>query len=172
MFKSTNIYILFIALFIHKNMSSQVAGISTDVFVNIVYKQLLGEVKSLALKDAATFGSALAIDQAIGYEANSIVVPNPFITAQGVILSEFIYDDSMGYIEEKYPLIPKIGYENNNAFGNVLTREIFKRKLTKEKENIDNYVNPLNPISEGERIYLILSAIENVIETTLENEGL
>ena len=86
--------------------------------------------------------------------------------ANGTTFSNNVYD-SMGYIHTKYPVL---NLNPGDTFRNLIIRRRYSTKLNREKKRIENYVNPDNPIPEGERIYLILSTIENVLNITLHNE--
>ena len=77
--------------------------------------------------------------------------------------------NSYGYIQEKYPIINPLS--PSSAFKNSLIRMRFYKKFNDESKKIDNYLNSANPIPEGERILLILTSLENVINITLENEA-
>jgi hypothetical protein len=76
--------------------------------------------------------------------------------------------DSYGYIQEKYPIINL--FNPTDLVRNKIIRLRFQNKLRNETSNINNYLNPINPISEGERILLVLASLENVINIVLENE--
>jgi hypothetical protein len=75
---------------------------------------------------------------------------------------------SYGYIEEKYPIINPLS--PSSVYKNTIIRMRFYKKFTNESERIDSYLNSDNPIPEGERLLLILTSLENVINITLENE--
>jgi|GEM_PF-5080886 len=103
----------------------------------------------------------------VDYELHAIErMHNDFVMLEQDLV-DFIYVTSYGYIKVKFPLIPKVGYENKNAFGNVLTRALFLKKLQFEKQNIKNYLAADNPITEGQRVYNALCAINNIMITTL-----
>ena len=77
--------------------------------------------------------------------------------------------NSYAYIQKKYPVVKKVA-NPNDAFRNQVIRLRFYKKLNAESKKIGDYLNRGNPIPEGERILLILTALENVINITLENE--
>ncbi|MEE1964582.1 hypothetical protein V1387_17980 [Allomuricauda taeanensis] len=76
--------------------------------------------------------------------------------------------NSYGYIEKKYPIINI--FNPTDLIKNEMVRLRYQKKLSYEGRRINDYLNPYNPISEGERILLILSSLENVINLVLENE--
>ena len=76
--------------------------------------------------------------------------------------------NSYGYIKKKYPVINPIN--PGDVFRNKIIRTRFFNKLNKESNLINDYLSKDNPIPEGERILLVLNALENVIKITLENE--
>ncbi|UOB18429.1 hypothetical protein [Abyssalbus ytuae] len=77
--------------------------------------------------------------------------------------------NSYGYIKKRYPLINAMS--PSTTVKNKIIRLRYYKKLKSEKEKISDYLNASNPIPEGERILLILMAMENVINITLENEN-
>lgn len=73
----------------------------------------------------------------------------------------------MGYINSKYPIL---NLNPGDSFRNLIIRRRYSTKLNREKKRVEKYANTDNPIPEGERIYLMLSTIENVLNITLQNE--
>ncbi len=84
----------------------------------------------------------------------------------GTTFSNNVYQ-SMGYINSKYPLI---NLNPGDSFRNLYIRTRYSIRLNQEKKRVENYVNTDNPIPEGERIYLILSTIENVLKIAIQDE--
>jgi hypothetical protein len=76
--------------------------------------------------------------------------------------------NSYGYIEKKYPIINPLS--PSDLVRNKVIRMRFFKKLNHENSMVDDYLNPMNPIPEGERILLVLSSLENVINIVLANE--
>ncbi|GAA4277186.1 hypothetical protein [Aquimarina mytili] len=75
---------------------------------------------------------------------------------------------SYGYIEKRYPIINLTS--PSDVFRNTRIRWRYRKKLFAESQKVDHYLNRRNPIPEGERVLLVLTALENVINITLENE--
>lgn len=71
-----------------------------------------------------------------------------------------------GYLKKKYPILNPI--YPRHAIKNKLKRTRFFRRLSAESSKIKDYMNLRNPIPEGERILLTLTALENAINITLE----
>lgn len=84
----------------------------------------------------------------------------------GTTFSNNTYE-SMGYINSKYPIL---NLNPGDSFRNLIIRRRYSTKLNREKKRVEKYANTDNPIPEGERIYLMLSTIENVLNITLQNE--
>ncbi len=78
--------------------------------------------------------------------------------------------NSYGYIKKKYPVANPLNPNPKDALRNSFIRNRFYKKLNKEGDNIDAYLDYDNPVPEGERILLILKSLQNVINITLENE--
>ncbi len=75
--------------------------------------------------------------------------------------------NSYGYIQEKYPIINPLS--PSSVVRNTVTRARFRKKLNKERDKMMKYLDKNNPIPEGERVFLVLSTLESVINLTLEN---
>lgn len=170
-FKTVN-YIFWILFVTSQHGWSQIPipmpGNTTDLLAVPSYtKEKTNNFLMMGIDAAGATAFGLTYD-AIHHEYNSLTSLHSDFALQKAALTRFIYNDSYGYIKLKYPLIPRIGYENNNAFGNVLTRVLFLNKLRLEKQNINNYCAGDNPITEGQRIFLSLCSVQNVLRTILE----
>ena len=88
-------------------------------------------------------------------------------------VKNFIDITTRNYMQTKlYPLNPLLlSYASNVSLGNVFVRRRLNNRYNKEIENIDNYFNALNPLTEGERMYLTVSAIYDVLQITLEGDN-
>lgn len=75
--------------------------------------------------------------------------------------------NSYGYLTYKYPIIH---FNPRTVAKNKLTRIRLRMKLTKESNMIGEYLNPNLPIPEGQRILLVLMALDRAIKITLEDE--
>ncbi len=83
-------------------------------------------------------------------------------------IGRFVKKSSHDFIKVKYPLLKP---RNSDEFlKNSLIQLRFKRKFDKEGQNVKNYLSSNIAIAEGERLYLVLSSIENVIKIAIENE--
>ncbi len=81
---------------------------------------------------------------------------------------------SKKYFEKKYPILNPVGLiqgsGGRNFAKNAIIRSRYNYKIRKESRLINNYLNVDNPMSEGQRIFLTLSAVKKAIKITLEND--
>lgn len=75
--------------------------------------------------------------------------------------------NSYGYVKKKYPILD---LTPSSIFKNKVIRTRIYLRLKTERNKIRDYLNPNNPMPEGERVLNILRSLENVINITLENE--
>ncbi|MBQ4820588.1 hypothetical protein [Aquimarina sp. MMG016] len=131
--------------------------------------------KLLATTGATTLSDQLLVNRWVN-QNRELISYNPTLlsTTNAIIFSGFVDGvnfnpvrgyNSYGYIQRRYSLI-----NPTKVATNLVIRRRFQKKFLKEKELILNYLRPDNPIPEGERQLLILSALEKVINITLENE--
>lgn len=92
------------------------------------------------------------------------------------ILSGYFSDtyghNSYGYVKKKYPTLlgnPFLALTPSAIFKNKVIRTRIYLRLKTERNKIREYLNPDNPMPEGERVLNILRSLENVINITLEN---
>lgn len=131
---------------------------------------------TVGLNTASTTEFTNTIDQQFKELSTiSISLQNRSIWLQNFVKGEAFRPgsySSYGYIQEKYP----VNLINaNDVFRNGIIRLRYRRKLIAEANKISDYLNVRNPVTrnpipEGERVLLILNALENVINLTLENE--
>ena len=107
-------------------------------------------------------------------ENNELGEIHPILRAKQGYLERFVLRDSQKYIKNKYRkltprqlLLPSVKTE---FLKNTNIQLRLNRKLVVERKNIANYLHPENYMTEGDRIYLLLNALEKVIQITLENE--
>lgn len=74
--------------------------------------------------------------------------------------------NSYGYVKKKYPIL---ALTPSSIFKNKVIRTRIYLRLKTERNKIRDYLNPDNPMPEGERVLNILRSLENVINITLEN---
>lgn len=86
----------------------------------------------------------------------------------GSSFNEKLGYDSYGYVRMKYPIVHPNPKE---VFRNKIIRLRYFKKLRKERLRVADYLNLTNPIPEGERILLVLSTMEKVIDIVLEHES-
>lgn len=127
-------------------------------------------VASVSASTAAVIGLTNIIDA----QYEELYEISPFLAAREWEIRDFILGgdfktsdyDSYGYIKKKYPIVDLTG----DIVENKIIRTRLYMRLRTERDKVDDYLNFMNPIPEGERILLILDALENVINTALENE--
>lgn len=120
----------------------------------------------------ATLGM-FPVAETLDWELNSITQMHTEIITLGESVIEFIDNECVDYVTTQYPLLDAEifgGYRSVMHLGNKKKQDLFLNKFELEKQNIENYINVENPISEGERILLMLSAIEDIMITCLEQE--
>ncbi|GAA0716339.1 hypothetical protein GCM10009430_11950 [Aquimarina litoralis] len=157
-------------------ISWTVPGWSPDLLSQSSYNRINLINGTLNTQELARAGSTRIFTAPINDQLTELTSYNPAFGIQLVSLKNFISGstfssvtgyNSYGYIKKKYPLNPAFG---NDTFKNGVIQLRFKRKLESESQKLSDYLNPINPIPEGERVLLILTALENVINLTLENE--
>lgn len=132
---------------------------------------------SVAASSAAVAGFNRVMDDGF-WELKTF---SPSLGTVGVAIQNFIISpgfnpalryNSYGYILKKYPVLLDgvFPVTPGNSIKNMVIRKRLLLRLRAEQKTIIDYLNPLNPIAEGERILLMLEALENVITITLENE--
>ncbi len=63
------------------------------------------------------------------------------------------------------------GMKGRNFSKTSIITARYNYKIKKENDYIDNYLDADNPMSEGQRFFLTLSAIKNILKITLENDS-
>jgi hypothetical protein len=99
-------------------------------------------------------------------------------TLEQMVLPIFYYlrEDAKKYFYSKYPIDVSSLYDKS-LFRNAKIQTRFHKKLEDEKINIANYLGTVKAdapnelyLSEGDRILLTLTALQNIIKFTLEHE--
>lgn len=153
----------------------KVGLIGLPLFPNC-YKKINTSNLNIGIETAANLANVEVLTSVIDAQHEELFSINPFLRKEYWEIKKFILGpafsynwgyNSYGYIKKKYPIInpnPK------TVFKNTVIRARFFRKLEDEASKIDNYLNTRYPIPEGERILLILNALENVINITIKHE--
>ncbi|WP_405208497.1 hypothetical protein [Aquimarina sp. LLG6339-5] len=174
-------HIFFLVVFYSVNaqitISWTVPGWSPDLLSQSSYNRINLINRTLNTQELARAGSTRVFTAPINDQLTELTSYNPAFGIQLVSLKNFISGstfssvtgyNSYGYIKKKYPLNPAYG---NDTFKNGVIQLRFKSKLESESQKLSDYLNIANPIPEGERVLLILTTLENVINLTLENES-
>jgi hypothetical protein len=132
----------------------------------------------LATQELGNKGNIAILTPIFNTQLKELTSLHANFTAQERLLKTFINStafsrsrgfNSFGYIRKKYPIINPLN--PTAAFQNKIIQLRFSRKLKTEKNKILDYLDKDNPMPEGERVLLVLTALENVINLTLENEN-
>ncbi len=147
----------------------------TDVLSQKQYDELLAHNLAMSALEAKIKAAVIALTGEQNEQLTELMGLNPLLVVKGVLIYNFIISanfgsatgyNSYGYVKKKYPIID---LTPGAIFKNKIKRTRIFVRLRKESENVVDYLNVANPIPEGERILLIMSALENVIDITLEN---
>jgi len=164
-------YLVFCLFFftIQGVFSQTASGTSHDEWAQDGYDELVANGRPMAAHDAASKILLDSIAEIISKEHSSLTtMSNDFILQRFKVIN-FIDVTSKGYFNSLYPLVSLPGYGNGNSLGNIVVRNRYKKKIDLEKENVIDYFNVNNPISEGDRLLLLLGAMETIVRRTLEN---
>lgn len=133
----------------HTTMSGYAATNATAVktFTDIIKKQL---------KDLKTVSYAL---QSQRLPVENFILSSSFSSTLGY--------NSYGYIKKKYPILALTPID---IFKNKVIRTRLYMRLKIERNRVQDYLDVSNPMPEGQRILLILTSLDKVINIALENE--
>lgn len=120
---------------------------TVETFTNLIKKQL---------KDLKTVSSAL---QSQRLPVENFILSSSFSSTLGY--------NSYGYIKKKYPILALTPID---ILKNKVIRTRLYVRLKTERNMVRDYLNPSNPMPEGQRILLVLTSLDKVINTALENE--
>jgi hypothetical protein len=149
----------------------------TDALSQSSYEKINTHNTTIKSYRAANFQTSEVIENVISTQYNELTHIHSSIKSQLYKINNFIKGStfnsalgycSYGYIQEKYPIINALS--PSSIYKNTIIRARYYKKFNTESELISQYLNKTNPISEGERVLLILNSLENVINITLENE--
>lgn len=149
---------------------------ASDVLSQTSYNRI--NTRNIAMTTSATTSAATvaAFTKVINDQLTELIVFSPSLAVSGGLIQNFIISskfssalgyNSYGYILKKYPILNV--YPSNIIRNKIIRLRLFAR-LAAERDKVLEYLNPANPIPEGERILLMLESLENVINITLENE--
>jgi len=180
---------LLIIIYIWLNVSGLSAQLFGTIIIPVskndqlskkVYRQIRNENKKIAtITGVESFGVIPNIpnssawylemsERAVSYEYDKINSISKSLYNQGNSVKKFLSNECKIFINKKYPIINPIG---GTLFKNIAIRNRFRKKISKEKWFIDSYLSKDIYLSEGQRILLILSSIENTLNITLGNEN-
>ncbi len=147
-----------------------------DILSQSAYDNINASNVILDTQEAGNKASIALLTPIFNEQLQELTTYNPLFEAQETVLKNFVSGSSFnstrgynsyGYIQEKYPLNP---LHATDVLKNTVIRLRYKIKLNAERDRISDYLNFANPIPEGERVLLLLTTLENVINLTLENE--
>lgn len=170
-----NIIALMVVLSMSKSLCAQsvvtIPVSLNDTWSNNSYKHITKnneQILAHQTKQAAVIATTKAVMKAQNRELYTI---NPYLRSQKNLIKKYIELECKKYIRFRYPAVSKIsGIPASVETKNLIIRNRFMKKFNKEKDMIDNYLEPKNFMSEGKRLYLTLNLLENLIDITLENE--
>ncbi len=150
------------------NITITIPTYKNDMFSKKAYSEISKENRNIATKTATSVWYSGMLQRAVDYEYLKLKSITPSLVGNGNSVKFFIQKTSYSYIEKKYPISNPV---NATLFKNIAIRNRFRKKFLKEKLLIDNYLSGDIYLSEGERIFLFMASLENVINITLENES-
>jgi len=147
-----------------------VPGVWVDVATLPLYPALINEA---AQTTATTLEKGVhfeGVKQTITRELKEITEISASLRYNTMPIKNFIRLKSYNFIKTKYSINPLVIPSNSTIIRNTATRLRFKIKLNAEQKKVDSYLSSTNYMSEGERILMTLTSLENVIKTSLEND--
>ncbi|KAA1242582.1 hypothetical protein [Aquimarina sp. RZ0] len=132
------------------------------------YKSIEHSNKEATKSMTKSFISLNAMEATLDLEHKETTTILPSLLSQKIHIGKFINQDSKKFIKTKYPRLKPNG--NNEFLKNSLIQLRFNKKFYSEYKNVNNYLAIDNAIAESDRMYLLLSALEKVIEISIENE--
>lgn len=154
-----------------------VSGSFNDILSQPSYDNINSSNTALAGQELTNKGSITLVSSIFKEQLRELKSYNEQFDAIETSLKTFVSSsafsstrgyNSYGYIQKKYPKINPLS--PSSGFKNAIIQLRFSKKLNAERDKIAGYLNKNNPIPEGERVLLVLSSLENVINLTLENE--
>ncbi len=142
----------------------------TDILSQPQYEQINIQNRKIMESEAINSTNIAGMTTIIGAQNIELFTANvnPISTLTIINFVSGLRDDSgcYGYLKKKYPILNTI--YPSNVIKNKLKRTRFLRRLSAESAKISDYQDLRNPIPEGERILLTLTALERAINITLE----
>ncbi|WP_378188150.1 hypothetical protein ACE939_06860 [Aquimarina sp. W85] len=139
------------------------------------YTAINNSNRLMGIYASANTAESLLFTSVMDMQLLELTTLSPAWITKGVTLQNFVYalsptgtSPTYAYIKKRYPILNLIN--PGDILRNKIIRTRYSIKLLKERNAIGDYLNPLNPIPEGERILLVLTSLEKVIKITIKNE--
>ena len=140
-----------------------------DTFSNENYQNMVASFAQLAAQAKLSRNSTAAMKESLVKVNDDILNIGDDFLAKRNLFKDFFSVTSMDFIDYKYdtkylnPVSPLF------AFARSKTSWLHKQ-INHESERVSDYLNEENPISEGKRVYLVLSAIEQTLNICTEDD--
>lgn len=166
--KSILMLLLILAAMIDAGAQFKATGSTTDIQVNREYGKLITKNGLMTANTQLNEEALEGVQKVVEDELKQLISYNIRYVEKGSQINQFIRSISYDFIEEKYPIYKPDG--TTEFAKNSLIRGRFKFKLESESRMANSYLALDNAISEGFRIFLLLSSLEKVITICIEDE--
>lgn len=163
------LFLCFITLIGSVSIQAQyvVPGRSIDILAQPVYKSVNKENMKMTASALANHIPLEKIESVINKEYKNLTTYNPQYVVKGIRINKFITKRSYDFIKEKYPILDPRGDEKEFLYNSTI-RNRYKFMLMRELKKAKSYLALDNYMSEGDRILLLLSSIEKVMNTCIK----
>ena len=131
------------------------------------YKDIVNASKKITLNNEGFNTLNIKLSNKVSADSNDELTRiSSNLIKQKENLLYFIENESYSLIKEKYPLVQSSFYPKP-VLNNIIIREKYRKVFKTKADKIKDYLDASNFVPEGERIYLILLLLEDVIIKTL-----
>ncbi|MBL3658408.1 hypothetical protein [Fulvivirga sediminis] len=145
-----------------------VTGSMTDILAQPFYRKINKVNMKMTATVAANSVALAGVEKVLAKEQLHLTTYNPMYIAEKISINKFINTDSYDLIATRYKTVKLIDDHEFMKRSKILL--FMQVILAREAKNANSYLQPNNFISEGDRILLLLSSLEKVIQLSIEHE--